>query len=425
MSIATLKAGAGAAPIVFSQETFPTDGLMAVHDNPYLRVLVLDCGIRVALCSCELVNVPNDGVEMIKTLITEATQTKPENIWVHATHAISTPHAPYDPAMGGMPPPPDKADPNSAEKRKHFVAALEKAAKEAVAQAAQSMTDAVLSLGTGTSNVNINRDVETPFGWWLGHNPDGYSNKTATVLRVNSTEGALLGVMVFYGLKPCAIDNSEMKKGTRLVSSDVPGRAMVLLEQELGAPCLFFMTAAGDQVPREQAWYEGADDQGNVCVCDVGVEKGLEFVQRLGDELAADLKPIIAGAHEVPVSEIRRAGAQFQWPAKKRIKMQPRTSVSYEDDGEKTVDTDVITIGDIAFVAAKPEVNAITEKQLQEASPYGTTLMMSMVNGGMKYMPDAGAYDRITWESQSAMLQRGAAEAWVEKTVEALSGTKA
>lgn len=424
MSTAILKAGAGAAPIVFPQETFPTDGLMAVHDDPYLRAMVLDCGIRVALCSVELVNVPDDAIDLIKDIIAQATETKQENIWVHMTHAISTPHAPYDPDKGGMPPPPDRADPNSAEKRKHFMASVEKAAKEVAAQAAASMAEATLSVGTGTSNVNINRDVETPFGWWLGHNPDGHSNKTATVVRANSTDGTLLGAMFFYGLKPCAIDNAEMKQNTRLVSSDVPGRAMTLLEQELGAPCMYFMTAAANQVPREQAWYESVDDQGAVCVIDTGVQKGLELVAQLGDELAADLRPILAGASEVAVSGICKDRGSFSWPTKKRIRMQPRTSVEYEPDGEKELDVNVITIGDIAFVAAKPEVNSITEKQLQDASPYGTTLMMTMVNGGMKYMPDAASYDNITWESQSSMLMRGAAEAWVEKAVEVLSGMK-
>ena len=84
------------------------------------------------------------------------------------------------------------------------------------------------------------------------------------------------------------------------------------------------------------------------------------------------------------------------------------------------VGTGLIAMGDMAFVAVKPEVNVITEKQLQARSPFAVTLLFSMVNGGMKYMPDAQSYERCTWESQSAMLMPGAAEKFVEVTADAL-----
>ena len=424
MSDTCLKAGAGSAPIRFPAETFPADGIMGVHDDPYFRVLVLECGKRVALCSAELVNMPDDGIAMTKRIVGKATGTAPEDVWVHVTHAISTPHAPYDPAKGGMAPPPGKEDPRSPEKRICYMAALENAVTEAAKQAADTFTEAVLAIGTGESNVNINRDVETSFGWWLGHNPEGCSNKKVTALCVNKPDGTPIGVLVSYGLKPCAIDNSEMDKGTRLVSSDLPGRTMLLLEQELGAPCLYFMSAAGDQVPREQAWYEATGENGEVVKVDAGVQEGLKIVECLSDEFARDLRPIIEKAVSVEASEIHRNRTSVSWQTKGRIPMKPRRSVTYEANGRQQISADFITMGDIALVAAKPEINAVTERQLQEASPYGTTLLITFVDGGMKYMPDEKSYDLVTWESQSAMLMRGAAEAWVEKTAAALTDVK-
>lgn len=423
MSVSVMKAGAGAAPILFPAEIFPADGIMGVHDNPYFRVLVLDRGERVALCSAELVNIPDDGLALARRIVGELTGTKEENVWIHVTHAITTPHAPYDPEKGGMPPPPGKQDPDSPKKRACYIQALEKAVRQAAEQAT-SFSEAVLSLGKGESNVNINRDVETPKGWWVGHNPEGPSNKTATVLRLDKVGGGIIGVLVSYGLKPCAIDNSEMEKGTRLISSDVPGLAMRLLEEELGVPCLFFMSAAGDQVPREQAWYEAAADDGAVYTVDQGVQEGLKIVERLGKEFADDLRPIISAAGAIDTSEISLGMTSVTWQTKGRIKMAPRQNVEYEPNGEQIITAEVIAMGDVAFVAAKPEINAITEQELQTASPYETTLLITMVNGGMKYMPDAGSYDRVTWESQSAMLMRGAAEAWVDKTAAALKELK-
>jgi pimeloyl-ACP methyl ester carboxylesterase len=423
MSDPILRAGTGAAPIVFPPETFPADGIMGVHDDPYFRVLVLEKGERVALCSAELVNIPDDGIALAKRIVGQVTGTREENVWVHMTHAITTPHAPYDPEKGGMPPAPGKSDPDSPKKRAHYIQALETAVQQAAEQAAV-LSQAVLSLGKGESRVNVNRDVETPKGWWIGHDPEGPSNKMATVLRLDKIGGGLIGVLVSYGLKPCAIDNSEMETGKRLVSSDVPGLAMRVLEKELGAPCLFFMSAAGDQVPREQAWYDAVDANGDVYTVDNGVQAGLEIVERLGREFADDLRGIIGAAQAVDAAQIGLGGTSVTWQTKGRIKMAPRRSVTYEASGEQTITADMITLGDIALIAAKPEINTATERELQTASPYGTTLLMTMVNGGMKYMPDASSYDRVTWESQSAMLMPGAAEAWVEKTAAALTEMK-
>lgn len=422
-----LKAGAGCSEIRFPVETFPTDGIIGVHDNPHVRVLILDSKVKIAIVAMELVNIPDDGIKLTQEIVAAKTETKPENIWVHATHAITTPHAPRDPEAedGKMPPPPpDKVDPDAQVKRKHFIEALTEAINEATDRAIESFQDAELTVGTGLCNVNMNRDVETPFGWWIGHNPDGLSNKTATVIAVKTLNGKLIGTLISYGIKPCAIDNSEMDKGTRLVSSDVPGLACSLLEEKYSAPCMFVMSAAGDQVPREQAWYDVVNDDGTVGKIDIGVHEGLKIVERLGSEMADDIARIIDSTETISDTEIRRGKTSITWETKERAKMYPRTEAEFKAEGVAEIGADIITIGDIALVAVKPEVNAKTELELKEASPYSHTLMMSMINGGMKYMPDKASYERVTWEAQSASLMPGAAEAWVENVAKALSELK-
>ena len=80
----------------------------------------------------------------------------------------------------------------------------------------------------------------------------------------------------------------------------------------------------------------------------------------------------------------------------------------------------ILTLGEIALVGLKPEVNCVTAEELAEKSPYERTILISMINGGQKYMPDARSYERITWESQNSMMMPGAAEAWVNRVVETL-----
>lgn len=423
MNTKQLYAGAGTASIRFPRELFPLEGFQGIHDDPAGRVLLLECGERVALVCLELVMLDPGGINAVKNVVAETTNTKHENIWVHTTHAITTPHAPHAPrGMGGV-----ELEIGAEEKKtldrkiELFNAAYLDAVKAASEDAMKTLRRAKMGVGTGMCAVNVNRDVETPFGWWINFAPEGPSNHTATVLRFEDEQGKPIAVFISYGLKPCAIDNSEMEKNTRLVSSDVPGLACRLLEEQFGGCCLFAMSAAGDQVPLEQAWYEVVEKDGTVRKVDLGVQEGLKMVGRLGKQMAREIAPIIeAAACDWTSPEIKLAEGGITWPGKGRGKMVPTKDVRYIEKGVECVSTMVLTIGDVALAGLKPEINAVTEAQLQAGSPYAHTLVISMVNGGQKYMPDQKSYDNCTWEAQSAPLMPGAAEAWVAETVTVL-----
>ncbi len=419
-----LFAGAGKAPIIFPQELFPIEGFISVHDDPAVRVLVLDCGERIAIVCAEMVMLPPESIQTAKQIVGSITGTKEENIWVHVTHVITTPHAPHAPiGMGGVRLEISEAQKNELEfKLDLFNKSLTDAITKAAEGAASTFRTAKLGIGTGQCHVNVNRDLETPHGWWISFAPNGPSNHTATILRFEAEDGSPIGALISYGLKPCCIDNSEMDVNNRQISSDVPGLACQLLEQQLDAPVLFAMSAAGDQVPVEQAWYDVVEQDGTVRKVDLGVQAGLEMVDRLGHRMAEELAPALAQITcDQTAPNIRLDSSHITWPGKGRMKFQLRKSAEFAAEGTQNVDATVITIGNVALVGTKPEVNTVTEAQLQAASPYEHTLLISMVNGGQKYMPDQASYDRITWESQSSALMPGAAEAWVSETVNLLN----
>lgn len=432
MNLTGFRAGAGRAEILFPADMFPTDNLYGVHDNPCARILVLDAGVRVAIAALEVVNAPDGVIHTARKNIEKLTQTPYDNIWVHVTHAITTPHQPGGPGMKpGSPPPPQPPkgpqDPDAPKKRDLFVAAIEKAVVTAATAAAESFGEASFGVGVGHCDVNVNRDIETPFGWWISQNPEEYSNKEMTILRVDKATGEPLAFLISYGLKPSAIDQSERKSPARKVSADVPGVACRMMEEAYGAPCLFCMSAAGDQVPREQAWYEIVLEDGTVGEVDHGVEKGYEIVERLGTEMGNDAIQIAAqiSCTETETSISTASGCvSCDTRETKPGPPSPKKELEYKKDGSVSLSAEVIQMGDIAFVAVKPETNAITEKQLQEGSPFKHTLLISMVNGGMKYLPDQSAYDRVTWEAQRSMLMPGAAEKWVQCATDMLHNLK-
>jgi len=418
MSEKMLHAGAGRAPIQFKQELFPLEGFKGIHDDPAARVLLLDCGERVAIACLELVMLDGEAIAAARKLIGEITDTKTEHIWVHVTHVITTPHAPHAPrGMGGVELEIGKEEKKTLEYKKSlFNTAVMDAIAQAARQAAADFRPAKMGVGTCECGVNINRDVPTPHGWWINFNPEGPSNHTATILRFEDEQGKAIANLISYGLKPCAIDNSEMDENNRLISSDVPGLACTILEEQFGAPCMFAMSAAGDQVPLEQAWYDVVEADGTVRKIDNGVQVGLEIVERLGRRMVQEIAPAVSEIlcdQTAPVIHLAEGGST--WPGKGRGKMVPTKEAQYEEKGSERVDVVAITIGDVALVGVKPELNAVTEAQLQKESPYAHTLVLSMVNGGQKYMPDMASYENITWEAQSAPLMPGAAEAWVEE----------
>lgn len=423
MNTNQLSAGAGSAYIRFPQELFPIEGFRGVHDDPAARVLLLNCGEQVAIACLELVMLAPDGIDAAKKIIGAVTHTAEENIWVHVTHAITTPHAPHAPmGMGGVPLEIGEEEQKTLERKLAlFNGAVMNAVTEAAQGAADTFRPAKMGFGAGECRVNVNRDVATPHGWWINFAPGGPSNHTASILRFEDEQGSPIGALISYGLKPCAIDNSEMDAVNRLISSDVPGLACRLLEERLGAPCLFAMSAAGDQVPVEQAWYDVVEADGSVGKVDLGVEAGLEMVDRLGRQMARELADVLEKTACVqPAPQIRLDRGFIDWTGKARNQMVPTLHAEYTPQGSQRVDVVTMTLGDVALVGVKPEINTLTEAQLQAASPYAHTLVVSMVNGGQKYMPDRASYENATWEAQSSALMPGAAEAWVDEAVRVL-----
>lgn len=412
-----MRAGFGRGEIVFPEELFPLEGFCGIHDNPHVRVMALDSGTdKMALAALELVNCPAREVEICRQMISEATGTPVEHVWIHMTHAITTPHEPGP--MG----PPDKRPPVTEEdlkKRELFYAAIETAMKAALEELKERYTEVRFGWGTGMCEANTNRDIETPFGWWIGEGSSRPSNHKMSVLRVEALDGTPVGHFVSYGLKPCAVDNSGMKEGKRLVSSEVCGMACTKAEQELGAPVLFCMSAAGDQIPVKTSFREVVDENGTAQLADEGVEAGFAYAEELSSVMGASVVEIARAAScDRTEAQTGWTSLSFEWEKRKGGRRTLQKELVNEPEGRTAEFTaELFRLGDAVFLAERPEVNAQTELELIEQSPFEHMILMSMVNGEMKYLPDRWSFEHATWEAQSSMLMPGAAEKFVEEAV--------
>lgn len=396
-----MKAGAGKAEIIFPKEMFPLEGFIQVHDHPQIRILVLENQLRFALVSIDLVTVTQEMIESIKARIYRRTETLPEHIWIHVTHSTATPHYPKLQK---------EAQTQAENQQKMYFNALMTAADQAL-DTVMPLKDAWLKSTEALCDLNVNRDMETPFGWWIGQNENGPSNKQMTLIRINDAAQKMIASVLSYGIKPCAVDQAGKAEGKRQVTADVTGFACRALEEQFQAPVLFFMSASGDQVPRKQAWWEAVQPDGTVAAQDMGVETGLQLAYQQGLKLAQTAAEALNGLISDDCPCLKHGKASFIWPTKERISLVPRKTLTYTPDGKQVeLPIEVLTLGDLAFVAVKPEICCSTEMALKEKSPFAHTLLISMVNGGMKYMPDELSYRRICWEAMNSSLMPGAAE---------------
>lgn len=424
-------AGAGKAPICFPDNIAPMEGFYKVHDDPMVRILCLDQGTRFVIAAFELVILPDDLLADCKAIIGEALQVAEENIWLHVNHTISTPHSPGGPLIGPggevRPIPPEMlarltvSIESIVKAREDYCTIIKDALRKACEEAAD-LKEARIGLGKGGCDVNENRDIETPNGWWIGRHGKGYSNKEMNVIQLVDPENRKIAGIISYGIKPCVIDNSQMRDGKRQISADLTGAACRILEQHWNAPVMFLMSAAGDQIPKKTVLYEEVNGEGKLETHDLGVEQGLVWAQELGAQMAEDALDIGSTiVCEELSGGIACSNGSFKWAGKVRSKMEPTMRAEYVPERERQIPLSVLKIGrDLAFVATQPEMNAVSERELQEKSPVRNTLLVTMVNGEMKYLPDRESYDRVTWEALTSMLMPGGAEELINKALEML-----
>lgn len=412
-----LMVGAGKAEIrLEGLLSHGRENFVKVLDPLHVRVVLLEADKRAALVSLELTSLMDS--ESLRTLVARKTGIDPAYIWITVSHTFSAPH--IQSSAGGPGGPGGPRGPmmeQSPEARKESQAQTENllaAVEEAIAQAQGSLREARVGYGRGQSRVNAGRDVESAEGWWLGEGSPAFADRVLPLLRIDGVSGRPIAVVYNYAVQSSVLHEAVMPEGGYYVSGDLVGVASTAVEAAYpGAVALFLCGAAGDQAPRKKASTSVLDEAGRLQPLDRGIE-GVEILRELGGELSRDLLAVVedttAAETAIKIAVERRT---FPVPAKQmpdRSEMGPRTHLEYRDAGFRDTGVEVLQIGRAALVGVKPELSAVTGAQIRETSPFGCTLVATMVNGGAKYMADRLAFDRFTYAAQNGPFGAGAAE---------------
>jgi neutral ceramidase len=411
---AQLRAGAGKAEIELGPDLLPMQGFSAQRDPLQARVLVVEAGDRrAALAVVDLTSIFADEVAVMQGVVAEATGVPPANVLVVASHTFSAPHI----MPAGRPFPGLESE---VEQRKNtlFKIRVESALKQA-ALTASHLKPAKLGVGRGVSDINVNRDQHTPEGFWLGVDSAGPSDKTLSVVRIEDGDRHPIALLANYAVQPSVMDQAIISGGGKAVTSDLAGAAMRRVEGLYGegTVALFLIGAAGDQAPILKARRAVPDKNGRLTTVDIG-ERGYLLVDLLGERLAQDI--VRASERMAPPTDttlVDVANGAVDLVAQERPKafqdLKPSKTYAFTPTGPTTAPFTVLRLGAVAIVGVQVELSSETGRQIKAQSPFADTLVATMVNGAAKYMPDAAAYDKITYEAMNSSFARGSAETLV------------
>ena len=394
-----MRAGASTKTLCFPEGFFPTEGFSRQLDALCARVLVMEDGARYALLVLEMTSIPPEEIEALGAVLREATGAA--HAFVLATHTFSAPHFMPD----------ERLDAAGLAKKRQLQALVAQAAREAAQEAMQRLCEVYPSVGAQECRVNSARDVQTPAGWWIGCCGDGPVDHAMTVIDLRRADSTHAAVLVHYPVQSSVLDGSQLREGGKAVSGDLAGAMAAELEAETGCPVLFLIGAAGDQAPRQKAVGFTCDAQGVMTPTDMQ-DDAVPLCRALAREMAQAARMALAHARPMRSSDIAFAKRTVTVPAKEierdLHRLHPMRVPPYVPCGESEQSVTVLTLGDVRLVGVKPELCCVTAQQIGAGDPL--VRVVTLWNGGAKYMADADSCDRITYESQNSPFMKGAAE---------------
>ncbi|MDQ0361997.1 hypothetical protein [Breznakia pachnodae] len=386
-----LKVGIGKEVILLPDSLFPIETFTDIHDELHVRVLYIQSNESVVIVSLELTSLKDYEIVKLKELISKNCDVSIDNIWITTTHTFNAPHVRSKSALKNE---------ELKTKNELLCNAIEDATYKAVLQAIKTAKEVQVGYNTNEAHFNVNRDISTDNGYWLGKNPNGYSSNQLKSVCFKTLDGKVLAILYNYD-----IQSSVMKDSTCSVSADLSGATSSFIEEQYDDEmiAMFLIGAAGDQSPV----FTAIDDK-------LGSDGFLQMnrlAQQFGNEVVQSVNKIVKLENAVDfVIDFVECDLKGQRMPEKLSDIKPSKYYLYMEGGNHKLRSDVIILGDIALIGVKPELTSIIGDEIRKHSPFTNTLVVTMVNGGAKYMAEKSAYERNTYAAMNSMFAKGSAE---------------
>lgn len=238
-------------PIPLAGYANRTAPFQSVTLDLYMKAMVLEDvqGGRRIVITADLVGFSAALSARICELIHAETGIQREAVLLNGSH---THHGPVLDAGGD--------DPLNDKGRglvREYTDGLASKAAAIVKEALAGMRPARLSWGEGVAGFIINRRQPTSRGITLGVNPRGYADRTVPVLRVETTQGKIAGLLFGAACHGVTLE-PELK-----INGDYAGYAQAYVEEKIpGVQAMFMIGCAGDVRPHPRGSLELARAHG-------------------------------------------------------------------------------------------------------------------------------------------------------------------
>lgn len=412
----TLFVGAGREKICLPDRIFPTwEGYTGVHDDPSVEVFLIENQNKFCLVNFEMISI-NDEIEDYKKKMSELTGVPIQNCWICVSHVLPSPHT----WVTGH----CKTE-EDAEKNRIMLNVLEQSMLEAGRKAIQSKTEALFGFGIGKCDINVNRNIMTEKGWWLGSNDESPVDKSVSVFRFDRLDGSPIAIIFNYNAQSSVLDNVYTSKKERLVSGDLAGFSARFVEKEFGQDVVaaYLLGAGGDSGPSFKGVQTIVGKDGktrDIESSDHAYQLAELLGQRLAQEVIRTAEAVKCERLDQPIGIYHHTvtlNGQIIPPTETIV---PTREYEYIPAPDVVMPVELFTIRDAVLIGIKPEICSRTLEYIKEKSPLSNLALMTFVNGGAKYMPEEDMYDMITYQSMNSRFARGSAEIFRNKIIQFL-----
>ena len=337
-----------------------------------------------------------------------------------------------------------------------YVASLPGRIAGAAWEARRRLRPARVAVGSGASDIVVNRRFRLPSGRVVvGRNWGGFADREVKVVRIDDAEERPLAVLVNFGCHP-----TIMGPPNRLVTPDYPGVVRRVVEAATGATCLFLQGAAGNvhalvdfvgdpavyrrlgailgheaarvalslqTVPRRERFVRVVESGAPLGIYDdepAGEPDGTVRVRTRPVPLGVKAYPPFAEADAearkaaARLAEIRTHASPDELQAavgvSRRARMRAEKARQYAGRSEVVAELHGLRIGPVALVGFPGEPFSEIGARVKAGSPFPHTLFSGYTNDYLGYVPIAEAYAEGGYEVDTSPFQPDSADRVVE-----------
>lgn len=336
------------------------------HDALYVKTLILENFVFVSM---DLTSLTNYNVEHFKTTIKSVFPC--DHIYISVTHNFSSMHIHN----------------KNPEYRDYLYKKFDEALIQSIQVAKADVKKMHIEYAHSMCSINVNRNILTNEGYWLGKNKAGFSCHEVQALLFKYKDKTIAN-LIFYDLQCSVFDH------TNIISADIAGCVSELFRED-GVTSFFVCGCAANQMPDYK-------------------EKNYEEVKRLSKELYLSIPSngiVLDKKLTLKTKQVSLFKQVMKHPTKE---LKPHTSFEFEKEkGYIEVPLYYIGLGQIHILLTMPELNSEFGKQIQDVFDR-PVLIGTLINGGCKYLPQKEDYEKITYTAMNTQIGYGSDSVFME-----------